>query len=179
MTYRSDFSDAKVPMVDIVQRYGLDVGQRGTMLCPFHHEKTPSMHIKGTSFYCFGCGAMGDAVDFVAKYEGLSVTDALRKVMRMYGITGSETTRDELERMKRERMEQKARKKALLVRALRASNAMITVLRNRDAHLELFYVALKRRERLQYLIETFDEGWQDNAAEIIDICKEVEDAATA
>ncbi|KAJ8611265.1 hypothetical protein CTAYLR_004173 [Chrysophaeum taylorii] len=38
-------------------------------LCPFHNEKTPSFTIntEANTFYCFGCGAHGDAIDFVRK----------------------------------------------------------------------------------------------------------------
>lgn len=36
-------------------------------LCPFHNEKTPSLVVNDSlnKFYCFGCGASGDHVDFI------------------------------------------------------------------------------------------------------------------
>jgi len=45
-------------------------------LCPFHKEKTPSLHINPERgfFYCFGCHEKGDAIGFVMKTEGLTFT---------------------------------------------------------------------------------------------------------
>jgi DNA primase len=40
--------------------------------CPFHGEKTPSFVVYRDSFHCFGCGAHGDAVDYVMKVEKCS-----------------------------------------------------------------------------------------------------------
>ena len=42
-------------------------------LCPFHSEKTPSMVVypENQSFYCFGCGAGGDVINFVMRIETL------------------------------------------------------------------------------------------------------------
>ena len=42
-------------------------------LCPFHNEKTPSFTVfpKTRSYYCFGCGAGGDAVSFVLEISAL------------------------------------------------------------------------------------------------------------
>ena len=31
--------------------------------CPFHNDRTPSMKVD-SRFYCFGCGASGDVIDF-------------------------------------------------------------------------------------------------------------------
>lgn len=46
--------------------------------CPFHNEKTPSFVVYPDGFHCFGCGAHGDAIDFVKRLHGLSFPDALR-----------------------------------------------------------------------------------------------------
>ena len=49
-------------------------------LCPFHNEKTPSFVVypDTQSFYCFGCGAAGDVINFVRKYNNLSYVEAAR-----------------------------------------------------------------------------------------------------
>lgn len=47
-------------------------GKRQT-LCPFHEEKTPSFFIyPDNSYHCFGCGAHGNAIDFLMKKLGYS-----------------------------------------------------------------------------------------------------------
>lgn len=46
----------------VAEMYGLKVTPKGMACCPFHHDKTPSMKLD-ERYYCFGCGATGDAVD--------------------------------------------------------------------------------------------------------------------
>jgi DNA primase len=48
-------------------------------LCPFHSERTPSFSVSPAKkmFYCFGCGAGGDAITFVMKAENLDYVDAV------------------------------------------------------------------------------------------------------
>ena len=41
------------------------------VLCPFHGETKPSMQIYPDHYYCFGCGAYGDHVDWLVQVEGL------------------------------------------------------------------------------------------------------------
>ena len=58
-------------------------------LCPFHTEKTPSFHVhpeKGF-YYCFGCGAKGDAITFVRETERLEFPEAVAYLARQAGIT--------------------------------------------------------------------------------------------
>lgn len=57
-------------------------------LCPFHGEKTPSFHVhpeKGF-YYCFGCGAKGDAISFVRETEKLEFPEAVAYLARRAGI---------------------------------------------------------------------------------------------
>ena len=57
-------------------------------LCPFHNEKTPSFTVfpATRSFYCFGCGAGGDAVSFIMKEENLDYVGALELLASRAGI---------------------------------------------------------------------------------------------
>ena len=57
-------------------------------LCPFHNEKTPSFTVftATQSFYCFGCGAAGDAITFVRRIENLEYADAVRALAKRSGI---------------------------------------------------------------------------------------------
>ena len=49
-------------------------------LCPFHSEKTPSFTVseKKQFYYCYGCGATGDVIKFVEKYQGCEFVDACK-----------------------------------------------------------------------------------------------------
>lgn len=50
--------------------------------CPFHHEKTPSFKVnpKKGMYHCFGCGASGDAVEFVIQHTGCTFTEAVERI---------------------------------------------------------------------------------------------------
>src|SRR5919108_3560655 len=57
-------------------------------LCPFHDEKTPSLHVneeKGV-FHCFGCGAGGDIFGFMMRYNSLTFSEALKELARRADI---------------------------------------------------------------------------------------------
>lgn len=62
--------DAHVPLIKSGAEY--------EACCPFHSEATPSFKVSpGKQFYhCFGCGAHGNAIDFLVAFRGLSFLDA-------------------------------------------------------------------------------------------------------
>ncbi|MCP4582532.1 MAG: DNA primase [candidate division Zixibacteria bacterium] len=57
-------------------------------LCPFHREKTPSFTVVPAKdfFYCFGCGASGNAASFIMRHENLDYPEALRFLAKRAGI---------------------------------------------------------------------------------------------
>lgn len=61
-------------------------GSRLYGCCPFHNEKTPSFCIEKGRYYCYGCGAGGDAVDYVMKRQGLEYLPALEYLARRFSI---------------------------------------------------------------------------------------------
>jgi Mesyanzhinovviridae DNA polymerase len=50
---------------------------RNKVLCPFHDDHTPSCHIYHDHFYCFVCGANGDAITWLMEVEGLTYSEAV------------------------------------------------------------------------------------------------------
>ncbi len=58
-------------------------------LCPFHGEKTPSFHVNPERgfYYCFGCGAKGDAITFVRETEKMEFPEAVAYLARRAGVT--------------------------------------------------------------------------------------------
>ncbi|MCL4209613.1 MAG: DNA primase [Phycisphaeraceae bacterium] len=65
-------------------------GREHVGLCPFHDDRSPSMHVvshKGTPFFkCFACGESGGAIDFVMKYHKMDFREALRLLADRAGI---------------------------------------------------------------------------------------------
>jgi hypothetical protein len=53
------------------------IGADGKILCPFHADQRPSMHVYDTHAHCFSCGAHVDAVDFLMMVDGLTRNRAL------------------------------------------------------------------------------------------------------
>ena len=84
---------AAITLPDLIARYGIDLkpGQRGLVgLCPFHKERTGSFTVftgtdSGERFYCFGCGALGDHIDFIQEYDNLSQGEAIRRLSEIVG----------------------------------------------------------------------------------------------
>ena len=62
--------------------------------CPFHSEKTPSFTVfpSTQSFYCFGCGAGGDAITFIMRMENLDYITAVRLLAERGGVKLPEET---------------------------------------------------------------------------------------
>lgn len=58
-------------------------------LCPFHTEKTPSFSVSPSKgvFYCFGCGAGGDAIKFLREVEHLDFAEAVERLAKEAGVT--------------------------------------------------------------------------------------------
>lgn len=58
-------------------------GREWAGLCPFHQEKTPSFNVvESKGFYhCFGCGAHGDAIQWLQEVEGLSFLEAVKALL--------------------------------------------------------------------------------------------------
>lgn len=57
--------------------------------CPFHHEKSASFHVDDQKgfYYCFGCQAKGDAINFVQESENVSFIEAVKILADEAGMT--------------------------------------------------------------------------------------------
>lgn len=80
----------KTDIEDVISTY-VTLKRRGATLvglCPFHNEKTPSFTVYQAtqSFYCFGCGAGGDAITFLKKIENLDYLDAVKALAQRAGL---------------------------------------------------------------------------------------------
>jgi len=88
----------RINIVDMVRRYvnlrpssGRHMG-----LCPFHQEKTASFSVNEAEgfFYCFGCQAGGDVIDFYQRVNGLEFKDALEQLAAEAGVELTHFTPD-------------------------------------------------------------------------------------
>jgi DNA primase len=81
---------SRVDIVDVVGRHvELKRGGANLMgLCPFHAEKSPSFSVSPAKqfYYCFGCGASGDAIRFLTEHTGMSFVDAVTDLAQTVGM---------------------------------------------------------------------------------------------
>lgn len=75
-----------VTVKQAAEYYGCKVNRGDMICCPFHDDRHPSMKLNRDYFYCFGCGATGDVIDFVARLFGLSSYEAAKKLAYDFGI---------------------------------------------------------------------------------------------
>lgn len=81
---------AHIDLVDLVgARVPLrQIGSNFIARCPFHNEKTPSFTVsRDKQFYhCFGCGAHGNAIDFLMGYDHLNFVEAVESLAALAGL---------------------------------------------------------------------------------------------
>jgi DNA primase len=87
------FLDDLLERVDIVEVIDRRVklrksGKNYTARCPFHDEKTPSFSVNPDKqfYYCFGCGAGGNALGFLMDYENLDFPRAVEALASSAGL---------------------------------------------------------------------------------------------
>lgn len=80
-------------IVEVISRYinVIKAGKNFKAICPFHNDTNPSMMISPSKqlYKCFVCGAGGNAINFVEKYEKLSYRQAAKKVAELVGFDSS------------------------------------------------------------------------------------------
>src|SRR5690349_20285711 len=75
----------------VLAERGIELKRKGRVLqarCPFHEEKTASFTVtpgKGL-YHCFGCGAAGDVIGFVTKYDKVGFPTALERLAKRAGL---------------------------------------------------------------------------------------------
>ena len=81
---------ARTDIIDIIDsRVKLrKTGKNFSGLCPFHQEKSPSFSVSPDKqfYYCFGCGAGGNAINFITEYENLPFPQAVEDLAKRAGI---------------------------------------------------------------------------------------------
>ncbi len=78
----------RITLYDVIERYTGEPIKRGKMRCPFHGEQDASFTIysHNNTFYCFGCGAGGDIIDFVRRFFNVDFKDALQRIDTDFGL---------------------------------------------------------------------------------------------
>ena len=74
------------------ESFGLTVNRSGMAICPFHEDHTPSLKLD-QRYYCVGCGATGDVIDFTARLFNVSNSNAAQILAEKFGIQPESQTK--------------------------------------------------------------------------------------
>lgn len=80
----------QIDLIEVVSSH-IDLKRSGASykaLCPFHEEKTPSFVVQRGDYHyhCFGCGAHGDAIEFLMTYLQLNFTQAVESLAEKFNV---------------------------------------------------------------------------------------------
>ncbi len=144
-------------IVDVVGEF-VQLKKRGVNylgLCPFHNEKTPSFTVSPSKeiFKCFGCGKVGNSVNFVMEHEHLSYPEALKYLAKKYHIevVEKELTREELEKQNE--------RESLLVVTAYAARQFTENLFNTDEGITVGLTYFRERGFRQDTLKKFELGY--------------------
>ena len=144
-------------IVDVVQEF-VPLKKRGVNylgLCPFHNEKTPSFTVSPSKeiFKCFGCGKVGNSVNFVMEHEHLTYPEALKYLAKKYHIEviEKELTQEELEKQNE--------RESLLVVSSYASRQFAENLFHADEGISIGLTYFKERGFRQDTLKKFEVGY--------------------
>ncbi len=133
--------------------------------CPFHYEKTPSFAVNEYEqfYHCFGCGASGDVIGFVKKYENIDFFDACKLLAENAGMELPEFTNDE-------QIIEKKKKIDRIYNVLRdTANYYYSNLKRQEGKVALEYLA--KRNVTNDIIQSFGLGYSLGWKEVIDYLK--------
>src|SRR3990167_8316742 len=82
---------AKIDLVDLINKYvslRKKSGSNYFACCPFHNEKSASFSVSQPKqfYYCFGCGAHGNAIDFMMQHDHLNFPEAIEALATYAGM---------------------------------------------------------------------------------------------
>jgi DNA primase len=144
-------------IVDVIQDF-VPLKKRGANylgLCPFHNEKTPSFTVSPTKeiFKCFGCGKVGNTVNFIMEHEHLTYPEALKYLARKYHIEVVEKERSP------EDIEKQNERESLLVVTSYAARQFNENLFQTDEGISVGLTYFKERGFRQNTLKKFELGY--------------------
>ncbi len=78
----------RLSILTVLSHYNLKPDRSNHIKCPFHEDDKPSCRIypETNTFHCFGCGAKGDAIEFIQKKDGITKHEAILKAQNFIGL---------------------------------------------------------------------------------------------
>jgi hypothetical protein len=120
----------RVTSRQIVEHYGYKPDRGGYICCPFHGEKTPSLKVHKSGWYCYGCHEGGDVIEFVRLYERCRFAQAVAKVDMFFNLGLVKAEKVSLADLYAARQTEQTKRKA--DHALRASKTAFSARLDKD-----------------------------------------------
>lgn len=149
----------RISLVDLVGRY-VELkrnGLRYSAPCPFHQETKPSFSVNAEKgfYYCFGCQASGDLIEFYSRINGIDFRESVEQLAQEIGINVDFASPDG--RIPRNGPESKSRRQQILKMYDFAARIYSSNLQEKDS-LECREYLIKRNTSPD-IIERFELGW--------------------
>lgn len=158
------FIDDLVDRVDIVEVIDHRVklkksGKNYSACCPFHDEKSPSFTVSPDKqfYYCFGCGATGNAIGFLMEYERISFPDAIENLAKQIGVDVPREESSDPKQRERDAAKEKARN--TLFTLMEAADQYYQQQLREHANKQQAVDYLKRRGLSGQIAKTFGIGY--------------------
>lgn len=144
-------------IVDVIQEF-VPLKRRGVNylgLCPFHNEKTPSFTVSPSKeiFKCFGCGKVGNSVNFIMEHEHLTYPEALRYLAKKYYIEVIEKEKSQ------EEIEKQNERESLLIVTSYAARQFIENLYQSEEGIRVGLSYFRERGFRQTTLKKFEIGY--------------------
>lgn len=184
----------RLNIIQVAEYFGLQPNRAGYVCCPFHNEKTGSLHIdkrKGL-FHCFGCGTGGDMITLAGKLWGISKPiDILKRLNETFALglnldrkqlTPTEKSKINAERKERQRQQDLQQAFAKWIHhAFLICTGYVKLLRewqmvyepkheNQELH-PLFIESLSNLTRIEYLCECLTYGNKSEQEQFYKLCR--------
>ena len=166
---------AAISVKQAAEHYGLKVSRNGMACCPFHNDRHPSLKLNEECFFCFGCGAKGDVIDFVARLFDLSSYEAAQKLAADFGLDPKPPTAAALPKPKRPYIRQFREDEMLCFRALTDYLHLLEDWKVRyapktpdDALNDRFVEACQMLDYIEYLADILTVGDLEERVAVVD-----------
>lgn len=173
-----DETKARLTMAQVAKEYGYSANRAGFICCPFHAEKTASLKLYDRSFHCYGCGAGGTVIDFVAMLFQLDALGAVKRLNEDYRLGLDLDGRPDPDELRERKRTQEARKLFDQWREsmLNQLDACIRTANTADFEnlTDAAALALQWKETFEYWADILMHANLENQISIFDNRKEVE-----
>lgn len=172
----------RVSSREMLEALGVQIDRRGMAKCPFHADRDASLKVYREArrgWHCYGCHAGGDVLDFVRRWFGVGLPEAIRTVNDMFALglpLGREASKEERIAMSREitrrKQELEAHRKRLEAAETAYWSAYDRWLANeqiiaesaprdpKEPMSEAFIYAVTHSAEIREALDTADEEWR-------------------